>query len=335
MSEIIPVVHCFDQRFCLPAAVSFSSMLRTASRDYFYALYVIHSDIPIEQQQRLMQVVDAFPNASLQFLDTPDSLDDLFEKAGRKAHYSKEMFLKFFVPELLPQHDRVIVTDVDVVWLDGIENVWEASDGLGSDYLAGVRPIAPLADTWLRSYWKRYERDFTLAEISRLATGAGLWVFNLDEMRKDETPARFLKSAHENAWRLRQPEQDVVNLVCYPRIQFLPLRSMVPTYVYAIYGSGDALSAGDQTYSRDEVEAALARPIQLHYAGPRKPWLFPEAFGADHWLKALVDTEFVEDWLVDVGRRFADDAGVRSRSFPLPLARGRRLRVSLLPPTTT
>ena len=36
--EIIPVVHCFDNNYVLPAAVAFYSLLENADSNYFYRI---------------------------------------------------------------------------------------------------------------------------------------------------------------------------------------------------------------------------------------------------------------------------------------------------------
>ena len=43
--ELIPVMHCFDNNYVIPAAVSFYSMLKYADPKYQYRLYVLHTDI--------------------------------------------------------------------------------------------------------------------------------------------------------------------------------------------------------------------------------------------------------------------------------------------------
>ena len=63
----IPVLHFFNNKYVIPAAVSFYSMLENADKNYNYILYVGHSDITKENQEKLKNVncknkLPIFPN---------------------------------------------------------------------------------------------------------------------------------------------------------------------------------------------------------------------------------------------------------------------------------
>lgn len=76
----IPVVHFFNDKYVLPAAVSFYSMLENASKEHCYVLYVGHSDISKENQEKLRILVQKFKNSKIVFLDMKNKFEDLFCK---------------------------------------------------------------------------------------------------------------------------------------------------------------------------------------------------------------------------------------------------------------
>lgn len=134
--HIIPIMHCFDENYCLPAAVSFYSMLKYANKNYFYKLYVLHSDnISKDSQEKLKQTIAIFPNASLEFINKGGFYDDLWEKLKSKAHFSKDMFYKLSVASSFPQYDKMIVTDVDVLWQGDISVEFEKFKNGGGEQL--------------------------------------------------------------------------------------------------------------------------------------------------------------------------------------------------------
>ena len=51
--NIIPIMHSFDNNYVIPASVAFLSMLENADKNYFYKLYVLHSDITEKNQKEL------------------------------------------------------------------------------------------------------------------------------------------------------------------------------------------------------------------------------------------------------------------------------------------
>lgn len=323
----IPVVHCFDKNYVVPAAVSFHSMLTHASREHDYALHVLHDDIPEDDQARLAQVVSAFPGATLEFVRMSDRFADLFARLATKAHYSKEIFYKFVIADLFPDDDKVIVTDVDVVFLGDVSREFVDFDTASDAYYAGCRVIVRKG-SWVDRYQQSYAAAFSEQEMEALVTGAGYYLFNTRKMRQDRMSDRFIAYAEANVGRLKQPEQDTIGIVCHPHMKLLSPSSMVCTYCYEFYAE-DADTEEDVHWSGEEVRAALAAPVQLHYATAVKPWTHPECTRADVWYAHLMRTPFAERHLKALGERLRLGRAKRVASFRLPFSRRKRVIVSI------
>ena len=76
----IPVLHFFNNKYVIPAAVSFYSMLKNANKNHHYLLYVGHSDITKENQKQLIETISCFKNAKLEFINMNNKYDQLFAK---------------------------------------------------------------------------------------------------------------------------------------------------------------------------------------------------------------------------------------------------------------
>ena len=98
--EIIPVMHCFDNNYALPAAAAFYSLLENSNNNYFYKLYVLNSDISLENQNKLQETIKNFDNASLEFININTKFDDLCLETFTKGRFTKDMFLKFIAPSV-------------------------------------------------------------------------------------------------------------------------------------------------------------------------------------------------------------------------------------------
>lgn len=280
----IPVMHCFDDRYTAPAAVAFLSMLEHGAKDCFFALYVVHSDITPEHQNMLQKVVARFPNASLDFIVPKDRIDEDGAEVKNVAHYSKEMFFKLTAAEEFPQYDRLMITDVDVLYADDISKIYEQylQD---ENYVIGHNGhrFAPIA--WIDRYTDTsYSKTFTESERQALSSGvgAGYLIFNLKAMRRDGIVRKFKDYLKENIGRIRQPEQDVINLVCAGNIGYLPLRAMVCTYLWRVLEEDE----------KPAWKEAMEHPVQLHFPGPDKPWVDVAAIKSDLWWGYLVRTPF-------------------------------------------
>jgi len=323
---IVPVLTCFNDRYVIPAAVAFRSLIEHADPAHHYVIYVLHSDIGVERQQRLRETLFGFANVELTFIDMEGRMQDLFDDTRTKSHYSKEMFYKLMAPSIFPQHDKILVTDVDVIFSGDISRDYLAFDVAGGPYLAGS-PSLVRRGSWVDQFSRNYEAAFTSEEISRLKINACYYIANLAKMREDKIEARFLEFARANTHRVVQPEQDTLNLVCHPKISVLPADSVVCSYCYDFYRT-EADLAEDITYGADEVRHALAHPVQLHFGGVTKPWNSLGSTGAGEWFEVLARTPFLRDHLLALAARL--DAKEQSRellSFKLPFAQ-RRITVS-------
>ena len=295
MTQTVSVLHCFDNNFVIPAGVALHSLLKTGNPSFQYRIHVLHSDISIGNQQRLHDSISKFSNAKLIFQNMNDRFIDLFANTRTKGHYSKEMFYKLLAPSMFPELDKLLVSDVDVIFQGDVSRDFADFDPQSDYYLAGS-PSLVKRGSWVDEGTKAYAGDFSSAEVEALRIGAGYYIANLAKMRQDGIEEQLLRFAHENTHRLRQPEQDVLNLVCHPKIKLLPADSMVCTYCYDYYQT-DADLGSDLNFSAEEVRQALDHPVQLHYAGSNKPWNKPDCTKSEVWFATLSETPFLRDHL--------------------------------------
>src|SRR5574344_2199209 len=115
---IIPIMTCFDKNYVIEGAVAFYSMLEHADKNNFYKIYVLHSDIAKEDQEKLIENIKEFSSfSSLEFINMENRFNDIWEKIYAGGHFSKEVMYKLLVASIFPEYEKLIVTDVDVVFL--------------------------------------------------------------------------------------------------------------------------------------------------------------------------------------------------------------------------
>lgn len=279
----IVVVHMFDNRYVAPAAVAFLSMLEHADPRRTYELKVITNDITDENQYRLRELVCQFPNATLEFMAPPDDCAEIFSHFLSKGHYSKEVLYKLMIADLFPQEKYLIVADVDCLYLDDITIPFDEFSQNENAYFAGIG-YSELPCRWARAFTEMYGAKFSDDERQALRSGVGggFLIYNCELMRRENVGEKLLNYLKDNAQRIIQAEQDVLNLVCSGRIYKLPVRTMICTYHY------DRL-ADDEV---DSWRTALGHPIQLHYATSVKPWNDPTSTLSDIWWKYVARTSF-------------------------------------------
>ena len=270
----IPIFFTFDRYYAVPAAVAFYSLLRHAAPLYQYNLYVLHTSIPQAIQKRLARLVKRFPNADLQFIDV-SHFDGQGDIGQGKSHFSKEIYYKLIAAEIFPQYDRILCSDVDVVFTGDIS----PSYFLFPDedfYYAGVGQV--LENGRMKAYaddlFSPQEKQALEQEIM-----AGYLLFNLAVIRRDRMQGKLTDFYRRNYHRLPLPEQDCLALCCGPRVRHLPMEYVVCNTYYKPFSRGDVhFSTASRWLPEGEAERlamftrALARPVQVHYVGPLKPW---------------------------------------------------------------
>lgn len=292
----IPLMFCFDNNYVIPAAVAFYSLLENCSRDYYYKLYILHTDISKANQEKLIENVKEFSEFSeLIFINMEHRFEDLWNTIGEKGHFSKEVMYKVLVASIFPDYEKIIVSDVDVVFLNDISESYFMLDASEDYYLAGIKMIGKMK--W---YLEQLSDKFSQEEIEKLNGFCGGYiVFNLKKIREDKMEDKFIKCFETEGYRINQMEQDVLNLCCYPKTKKLPLKYLACSYMWDEYKTENDKET-DIHYKKEEIEDAMTNTVQLHYATSRKPWKNVDCTKSDIWFKYLMKTNFIEEYLVNL-----------------------------------
>ena len=291
--EVIPIMFCYDTNYVIQSAVAFYSLMKFASKDYFYEMYILHSDIKEWQMDKLRDTLKEFDNCRLNFIDMNNRLEKEWSKSYRGDHFSKEVMYKLLTASLFPQYDKLIVSDVDVVFLGDISPSYFMVDvNKDKEYIGGIKPIGKV-----KNYLNQYKEDWSQDEIDILGeTCGGYLVMNLKRIREEGIEQKFMDSLVNNAYRLNQMEQDILNLVCKGKIKHLPLEYVACSYMWDYFPDEESYKT-DENYSEKEIKQAMEHPIQLHYATSIKPWKNVDCTLSEIWFQYLCKTPFLEEFL--------------------------------------
>ena len=113
--------------------------------------------------------------------------------------------------------------------------------------------------------------------IDHITAGRGMRIYqllNLDALRKSGLPRKMLALAAERSFPYN--DQDILNILCYGRILFIPHPCNV--MVYYLEHPEEISPALGLDYFRE-----TAQPIILHFAGRAKPWYDPKDKRTSPW----------------------------------------------------
>ena len=293
-NEIIPIAFCFDKNYVIPASVAFYSLLENSSKKYFYKFYVLHSDISEIQQKKLHDTIKPFKNiCELSFINMNNKYDELWKKNYNGDHFSKEVIYKLLLATIFHNYEKIIVSDVDVVFLGDISKSYTKYDSNSDSYLAGVKTIGKIYGYYIDNY-SQYWNKSDIKKFSNIC--GGYLVLNLKKIRNDDMEKKFIAFFEKEGNKLNQAEQDVLNICCFSKIAYLPLEYVACSYLWDYFKSDNDFNA-ENKYSVKEIKHAMSHPIQLHYATSIKPWKNVNCTKSEEWFKYIVKTPFLNDFL--------------------------------------
>ena len=183
--------------------------------------------------------------------------DDRVDGLPTEGFTRTATWYKIFLPELVPDADRVLYLDSDVIALDSLSPVWDTA--LDDSYLAAVTNVSP---AWFADRWSVLGLDAATDYFN-----AGVLLLNLDLMRSDRCSQAVHEFGVENASRLVLRDQDALNAVLARRRVTLHPRWNCMNALF-LYPEADALLGASQ------AAEAKRRPAIRHFEGPdaNKPW---------------------------------------------------------------
>jgi lipopolysaccharide biosynthesis glycosyltransferase len=173
------------------------------------------------------------------------------------VYFPKIIWYRCFLPELIPELDRIIYLDCDTLVTSSLQPLWDMPlDG----YLAAA--VQNLVDEKVRTR----QRELGFGD-ERPYFNSGVILMNLARMRAEDCTARLLDCSRTYGERSLWPDQDVLNHVLGPQTLFLhPRWNTQNSFFY--------WPSAREVFGTQRLQEALENPAILHFEGPPevKPW---------------------------------------------------------------
>lgn len=252
--KAIPIVFAFDNNLAMPAAVCLYSLLVNAAEGTIYHIHILHSGNETLDTSYIERVIADFTRHKISYISVGTAFENAFEIRG----ITTPAYYRLLIPELLPEYDKVIYSDVDVIFRNDLSGIYN-SYPLDNLYIAGVNNLAHLDGDLGRHYGDTLHLDKSKIICS------GFLLMNSGKIADDGLIEKFKERASR---QYKFQDQDILNIVCAGRIGQLPPAMSVLTYI--AYMANHKRSELRQLWSDAEIEEAL-RNGNIHYNG-RKPW---------------------------------------------------------------
>ena len=250
----IPIAFAFDNNLVFPACVCLSSLMIHAKEDTFYDIFILHS----EHEQLNCEELDKFPtyysNCSVTYRTVGNVFDEAFEIRG----ITTAAYYRLLIPELIPEYDKVIYSDVDVIFRMDLFDLY--SQDLGNNYIAATRDLGlNFGEDGIK-----YINSMPELHVGEYLQ-SGFIVLNNCAILRDGKIEEFKQLAKRN---LKFQDQDILNITCYGRIKYLSLEYNMTDYSfqYSIV-TPEKLST---LFSNIQIRTAIQNG-NIHFNG-HKPW---------------------------------------------------------------
>ncbi len=251
MTKINVCISC-DENYAKYASVVIASILYNAQDEDLLHFYVLDGDISSESKTKILSLKNIKP-CEIDFIKVDETKLEIYKQINTHEYITLPAYYRLILSELLPDVDKIIYLDCDIVVNTSLKDLFEAD--LGENIIAGVLD----ARVKHKKKWKNSKY-----------INSGMIVFDLDKIRKENIEQKFFEYTKQNIDKIETGDQDVINFTLKDRIKILPDEWNVQVSGFA---------------SRTSF---TKRPKIIHYIGYYKPWVFGSCtFFKDLYFKYL------------------------------------------------
>jgi len=297
----VPVVFCADAVYGAYLPVTVQSVIANSSAENHYRLIILDCGIGADILAAIAEQIGAHANFSLEVKNIRAWLAAHSQIFHEPLYFTKAIYGRLIIPEILPDCAKVIYADSDMVLNRDIAELMAIS--LGDNYIAAVEDCLLEIDCLLGQ-----KRARSITEAAGLAANdkyinSGLLVFNAALWRRDGLTQKIL--CFMAGKELILPDQDAINAVCKARIHYLPLAwNCLSEYYLAsrlkqIAALKSALPRADEIMAAWQAALAAKNNV-LHYNGPLKPWAQARFASFLRWWDYAAQTKLYSRYIYDL-----------------------------------
>lgn len=265
------IVAAADDRMAMPLAVTLYSALANLAGVKALSLYIIDGGISEKHKRRLIEVLSVkhidvylkWIRPDLSALNGVKTNEDLI---GAIKWHTNAAYLRLLIPEIMPEFDRAIYLDSDLVVEKNLHALWEKE--------IGDRPAVAVQDymvPYVSSVPKSHQTDQMLKLPANTPYyNTGVMVINLKRWREENIGRKALEYIHKFQ-QFQFADQDALNAIIAGAWGPLDPKWNVMLSVITRYGRRLGLSRAEMHHAQRNL---LKNPFILHFTGPTKPWHF-------------------------------------------------------------
>ena len=260
----IPIFFASDNNYAPYLVVALKSLLANASKEYFYKIHVLTSNM--SDDNKLVLLRELTFNSSIEFINLSKETEAIKDKFHLRDYYSIDTYYRFFIADLFPEYDKVIYLDSDIIVLGDISDLYFYNI---SNYLLGVVQEQVMAHNEVFSDYV----EKALGVKCKNYFNAGILLMNSKLFRLYNIQSKFFKLMGKFKFRVTQDE-DYLNVICKDKVKYLDL--------------GWNKMPFEET-GFDDVDLKI-----IHYTLGWKPWHYENVRYEEYFWQYASQTEYYE-----------------------------------------
>lgn len=232
--QTVPVFFSTDHNYIIPTCVAVLSMLQNSTDCHCDIYFLIDNTVLDKDKDILSKTVKPY-DADIYFISVGNEMDNGYAFRG----ISKACYYRLLIPWIVPHLKTAIYCDGDIIFTRSILNLYKIPI---NDKLIGAVHTPFYDSKKFVGYCKKLELD------AENYVNSGILLINCSQMRHEGLKEQFQKHIGKKYY---YQDQDIINIVCKEKIEYLPLEYNYPSYIF--------------------FNTTKLKPIIIHYSGP-KPW---------------------------------------------------------------
>ncbi|MDE6946926.1 MAG: glycosyltransferase family 8 protein [Anaeroplasmataceae bacterium] len=258
------IIVSINEKYVAFFSVLLKSIVESTNDNKKYEIVVLHAELR-DKNKKILEGIAYGKNVCLRFLNVSKRVKGhsfFVNGENEKAYLSREAYFRLMAPELLPEYERALYLDSDIIVLPGWTDIFTIDL---DEYL-----LAAVPDIW--DNWKCYSAHSDLAKYREKELSitdnmgyfnSGMMLLNLKAMRNTFKEGELLGIATTKKWR--KHDQDVINMMCKGKVHLLDYK-----WNLIECPSKKAFTAISKEEACSFQESQNDRKI-VHFAS-RKPW---------------------------------------------------------------
>ena len=263
--EVIPIFFAVDDGYMPYLAVALESLIDNASKNYYYSIKILYTNINEENKKRINKYQR--DNVNIEFVDLNYYIEKVKDKLYTRDYYTKTTYFRLFIANLYPQYNKAIYLDSDIIVLGDISELYNVE--LGNNLIAA----APDDVIQTTKVFQEYAEKVVGVADYRNYFNAGILLMNLDEFRKFNFQEKFLYLLETIKFTVAQ-DQDYLNRLCKGKVKI-------------IHKGWDRMPIAVDDIPIEEIKI-------VHYNLADKPWRYDNVRYGEYFWEYAKKTEYYD-----------------------------------------